>query len=100
MGVGAGAHSDACVQRRVGEMISERCNRMLKITAPMVLMRDLMHGPMQVHAKNVALKDAQQIQGLRAMFGETYPDPVRMLTVGIVVCDVVDFCDGYNSDTR
>jgi alanyl-tRNA synthetase len=30
-----------------------------------------------VYAKDVPLAEAQQIEGVRAVFGETYPDPVR-----------------------
>lgn len=37
---------------------------------------------MPVYSKEVALEKAFQINGLRAVFGEVYPDPVRVLTVG------------------
>merc|ERR1712066_445023 len=35
-----------------------------------------------VYWQEVALKKAEAIGGLRAMFGETYPDPVRVVSVG------------------
>jgi len=35
-----------------------------------------------VHIREVALADAQKINGLRAVFGEVYPDPVRLVSVG------------------
>ncbi|KAI4200754.1 MAG: hypothetical protein LQ346_002312 [Caloplaca aetnensis] len=38
-----------------------------------------------VYAKDVPLATARQIQGVRAVFGETYPDPVRVVSVGVEV---------------
>ena len=38
-----------------------------------------------VYAQNAPLAVAREIQGLRAMFDETYPDPVRVVSVGIDV---------------
>ncbi|XP_066289345.1 alanine--tRNA ligase, cytoplasmic-like isoform X3 [Branchiostoma lanceolatum] len=61
----------------------------------------------QVYAKESALAQAKAIQGLRAVFDETYPDPVRVLSIGIPVEDMladpanpagtitsVEFCGG------
>ena len=35
----------------------------------------------KVFSKEVDLKTAQKIPGLRAVFGEAYPDPVRVVTL-------------------
>ena len=38
-----------------------------------------------VYALDVPLATAREIEGLRAVFGETYPDPVRVVSVGVEV---------------
>lgn len=60
-----------------------------------------------VYAKDVPLATAREIEGVRAVFGETYPDPVRVVSVGVPVEDLlanvkdpnwrkvsVEFCGG------
>jgi alanyl-tRNA synthetase len=42
-----------------------------------------------VFSKDVKLSLAQQIKGVRAVFGETYPDPVRVVSVGVPVEELV-----------
>eukprot|EP00045_Choanoeca_perplexa_P011911 m.127903 g.127903 ORF g.127903 m.127903 type:complete len:994 (+) comp15809_c0_seq8:1339-4320(+) len=42
-----------------------------------------------VDAMETPLAQAREINGLRAMFGETYPDPVRVVSVGPSVAEVV-----------
>eukprot|EP01025_Chloroclados_australasicus_P014578 TRINITY_DN16848_c0_g2_i5.p1 TRINITY_DN16848_c0_g2~~TRINITY_DN16848_c0_g2_i5.p1 ORF type:complete len:1226 (-),score=185.41 TRINITY_DN16848_c0_g2_i5:256-3462(-) len=37
---------------------------------------------LDVFTKVVALKQAESIKGLRAVFGESYPDPVRVVSIG------------------
>ncbi|XP_058244042.1 alanine--tRNA ligase, cytoplasmic-like isoform X1 [Hemibagrus wyckioides] len=42
-----------------------------------------------VYAKEASLAAAKAIQGLRAVFDETYPDPVRVVSIGIPVEDLL-----------
>ncbi|XP_033823610.1 alanine--tRNA ligase, cytoplasmic [Periophthalmus magnuspinnatus] len=43
-----------------------------------------------VYAMEAPLVQAKAIQGLRAVFDETYPDPVRVVSIGIPVQDLLD----------
>ncbi|KLU88736.1 alanyl-tRNA synthetase [Magnaporthiopsis poae ATCC 64411] len=65
----------------------------------------------KTYAKDVTLDLARQIEGVRAVFGETYPDPVRVVSVGIEVDMLlenpknpewrkvsVEFCGGTHVD--
>jgi alanyl-tRNA synthetase len=65
----------------------------------------------KIYSKEVALDVARQINGVRAVFGETYPDPVRVVSVGIDVDMLletpenpewrkvsVEFCGGTHVD--
>jgi alanyl-tRNA synthetase len=60
-----------------------------------------------VYAQDASLALARQVKGLRAVFEETYPDPVRIVSIGVPVealladpdCDAgnrtsVEFCGG------
>ncbi|KAI4384132.1 hypothetical protein MLD38_009897 [Melastoma candidum] len=44
---------------------------------------------LDVFAKEVTLSEAKQINGLRAVFGEIYPDPVRVVSIGHNVEDLI-----------
>lgn len=45
------------------------------------IVRDLIVKELPVYTKVVPLEDAKKIQGLRAVFGEVYPDPVRYFLI-------------------
>jgi alanyl-tRNA synthetase len=42
-----------------------------------------------VYTKEVPLSLAHEISGVRAVFGETYPDPVRVVSVGVELEDIL-----------
>lgn len=44
----------------------------------------------KVYSKEVPLPVAKAIHGLRAVFGETYPDPVRVVSIGFDVDEVIE----------
>ncbi|XP_073118848.1 alanine--tRNA ligase [Henckelia pumila] len=44
---------------------------------------------LDVFAKETRLTDAKSIKGLRAVFGEVYPDPVRVVSIGKKVEDLL-----------
>lgn len=46
---------------------------------------DYIRQNLEVYAEDVPLAIAREIEGVRAVFGETYPDPVRVVSVGVQV---------------
>jgi alanyl-tRNA synthetase len=44
----------------------------------------------KVYSKELDLQTAHKIPGLRAVFGETYPDPVRVVTLEYDVDEIAE----------
>lgn len=68
---------------------------------------DYIRQNLEVYAEDVPLSVAREIEGVRAVFGETYPDPVRVVSVGVPIEDLtrdvknkewrkvsIEFCGG------
>ena len=53
------------------------------------LLNELVQAGVDVSTQMVPLDEAKSINGLRAVFGETYPDPVRVVSVGQAVGDLL-----------
>ncbi|GBE81242.1 Alanine--tRNA ligase [Sparassis crispa] len=51
--------------------------------------QDWIRKNVKVYSKNVALQEAYEITGLRAVFGESYPDPVRVVALEYDVDEIV-----------
>ena len=77
-----------------------------------VCVQNAIAGDHAVHAAEVPLEAAQKITGVRAVFGERYPDPVRVVSIGAAVADLVErpdnsewmqhsieFCGGTHLDS-
>ncbi|KAL8095523.1 hypothetical protein AgCh_036814 [Apium graveolens] len=50
---------------------------------------DFSHAELDVYSKEAILADAKNVNGLRAVFGEVYPDPVRIVAIGRKVEDLL-----------
>ena len=74
--------------------------------------RDIIQRDMVVDAAVVPLQEAMKINGVRAVFGEKYPDPVRVVSVGKTVAALmaqpdakenaelsIEFCGGVHVPT-
>ncbi|KAK3805521.1 MAG: alanyl-tRNA synthetase [Benniella sp.] len=70
---------------------------------------DFIKRGLAVYSQEVNLTTAKQITGLRAVFGEVYPDPVRVVSIGFDVNDIlkdvsnekwgktsIEFCSGMH----
>ncbi len=51
---------------------------------------DTISADLEVYADIAPLQTARRIAGLRAVFGEAYPDPVRIVSIGRTVKDLID----------
>ena len=69
--------------------------------------RDVITKNLEVYSRETALNEAKVVKGLRAVFGEAYPDPVKVVSIGVPVDDLlanpegnaglehsVEFCGG------
>ena len=52
----------------------------------------------RVYSKDVPLAIAREVEGVRAVFGETYPDPVRVVSVGVEIDELLK--DPKNKEWR
>ncbi|MHC4976964.1 MAG: alanine--tRNA ligase-related protein, partial [Planctomycetota bacterium] len=53
------------------------------------LIEKAVNDDLPVYAQPAPLDSAKQINSLRAVFGETYPDPVRIVSVGVPIPDLL-----------
>ncbi|EDV25551.1 uncharacterized protein TRIADDRAFT_23916 [Trichoplax adhaerens] len=61
-----------------------------QIKATEEIVGNIIEQKQQVFAKDATLAKASAIQGLRQVFAETYPDPVRIVSVGVSVDDLLE----------
>jgi len=54
-----------------------------------VICNDIINKNLQVYALEVPLEIAKTISSLRAVFGETYPNPVRVVSIGMKVENLI-----------
>merc|ERR1712013_550486 len=54
------------------------------------IMQEVVAKKQKVYAEESSLARAKDIQGLRAIFDEVYPDPVRVVSVGYSISDLAD----------
>jgi len=60
-----------------------------EIVAVEQICSDIIRQNLAVYRQAVGLEVAKRINGLRAVFGETYPDPVTVVSIGVSVADLV-----------
>jgi alanyl-tRNA synthetase len=64
------------------------------------LVNEQIYADVPVTARVMPLAEAKKIPGVRAVFGEKYPDPVRVLLIGVddpknaTVANSIEFCGG------
>lgn len=71
-----------------------------QIAAVETLVNEKIQADLPVAAVTMPLAEAKQVAGVRAVFGEKYPDPVRVLAIGVkkpseaTIDTSVEFCGG------
>ncbi|KAF9189393.1 Alanine--tRNA ligase [Haplosporangium sp. Z 767] len=55
-----------------------------------LIVSDFIKRNLAVYSQDVPLNIAKQIRGLRAVFGEVYPDPVRVVSIGHDVNEILE----------
>lgn len=60
-----------------------------KLAEVEAICRRTLAASLPVYSEEVALASAKEIHGLRAVFGEVYPDPVRVVSVGVSVAQLL-----------
>ena len=60
-----------------------------ELKAVEAMVNGVIQSELPVFAENVPLADAKSICSLRSVFGERYPDPVRVLSVGVEVQELI-----------
>jgi alanyl-tRNA synthetase len=53
----------------------------------------------EVHSRECTLAEAREINGLRAVFDEAYPDPVRVVSIGVRVETLLEDPKGKLGET-
>ncbi|CAL0304304.1 unnamed protein product [Lupinus luteus] len=53
------------------------------------IVNEQINAKLDVSAKEASLAEAKRVNGLRAVFGEVYPDPVRIVSIGQKVEDLI-----------
>ena len=74
------SYSAGAIDPEVLAKVEQECNNAVAASLP-------------VFAREVSLSTARNIPGVRAMFGEAYPDPVRVVSVGVPVDELVALAD-------
>jgi len=64
-----------------------------EVAGAQTIVRDMVRRDLPVDADSAPLETAQRIRGVRAVFGETYPDPVRVVSIGTPVQELLDAPD-------
>ncbi|MCK4871409.1 MAG: alanine--tRNA ligase [Phycisphaerales bacterium] len=60
-----------------------------ELTEVQHLVNQDINAALTVHAQDVPLDRAKKVQGVRAVFGEVYPDPVRVVSIGVPVAELI-----------